>query len=61
MRLEGPANEPGLGETLLTAMTRRGGWRVREIALVEPGLEQIFLAATKQSEDPLATFARPRQ
>ncbi len=58
IRLEGPANEPGLGENLLTAVTRRGSWRVREIAFVEPGLEQIFLAATKQGEDTLAPFAR---
>lgn len=61
VRLEGPANEPELGEALLTAMTRRNSWRVREIALVEPGLEQIFLAATKQSEDTLTPFARLRK
>jgi len=60
IRLEGPANEPGLGENLLLAVTRHAGWRVREIALLEPGLEEIFLAATKQGEDPLAPLARPR-
>jgi len=61
IRLEGPANEPGLGESLLAVVTQRGSWRVREIAFVEPGLEQIFLAATKQGEDTLAPFARIRK
>jgi len=54
IRLEGPANEPAVGENLLAALSRRGSWRVREVALVEPGLEQIFLAATRQGEDGLA-------
>lgn len=61
IRLEGPANEPDIGENLLQVVTRKSSWRVREIALVEPGLEQIFLAATKQGDETLTPFARSRK
>jgi len=49
--LDGPANEPDIGEKLLSVIMRSGLWRVREFAHVEPGLEQIFLAATKQGDE----------
>ncbi len=60
IRLEGPAQEAGLGEILLQALARHNRWRVREIALVEPGLEEIFLAATKQGDDTLAPATRQK-
>jgi ABC-2 type transport system ATP-binding protein len=61
MRLEGPVDDPGLGEALLATAMRRGGWRVREFAHLEPGLEEIFLAATKSSHDTLTPFAALRK
>jgi len=57
MRLEGPVDDPGLGETLLATAMRRGAWRVREFAHIEPGLEEIFLAATKTTADTQTPFA----
>jgi ABC-2 type transport system ATP-binding protein len=59
MRLEGPVDDAGLGEKLLAAVMKRGGWRVREFAQLEPGLEEIFLTATKSSHDRLAPFGAP--
>jgi hypothetical protein len=50
-------DDPGLGETLLATAMRRGAWRVREFAHIEPGLEEIFLAATKTTTDTQAPFA----
>jgi hypothetical protein len=38
---------------------RRGGWRVREFAHIQPGLEEIFLAATKTSQDALTPVVGP--
>ncbi|HVY70028.1 MAG TPA: ABC transporter ATP-binding protein [Verrucomicrobiae bacterium] len=61
VRLEGPANEPGIGENLLLTVARRNSWRVREVAQVEPSLEQIFLAATKQGDETVAPFVRSRK
>ena len=58
VRLDGPAANPTLGEHILTALMQHPGWRIREFAQVEPGLEQIFLAATKQGEEPLSPLAR---
>jgi len=58
IRLEGPANKPDLGEQILAALMQQAGWRIREFAQVEPGLEQIFLAATKQTEEPLSAQQR---
>ncbi len=57
LRLEGPMDDAGLGEALLGAVMRRGGWRVREFAHIQPGLEEIFLAATKTSQDALTPLA----
>jgi len=58
VRLEGPANNPDLGENILAALMQHPGWRIREFAQVEPGLEQIFLAATKQGDEPLSPLIR---
>jgi len=58
IRLEGPAHNPDLGENILAALMQHPGWRVREFAQVEPGLEQIFLAATKQGDEPLTPPVR---
>ena len=58
VRLEGPANNLGLGESILSALMQHPGWRIREFAQVEPGLEQIFLAATKQGDEPLTPTTR---
>jgi ABC-2 type transport system ATP-binding protein len=54
IRLEGPAGNPELGENILTALMQQPGWRIREFAQVEPGLEQIFLAVTKQGDEPIS-------
>jgi ABC-2 type transport system ATP-binding protein len=51
LRLEAPAEEVAIGEALLEEMLRRGRWRVREFAHLDPGLEQIFMAATNQGQD----------
>jgi ABC-2 type transport system ATP-binding protein len=61
LRLEYPERNLAAGEALLEAVVRRGAWRVREFAHVEPGLEQIFLLATKQGEETLAPFASRRR
>jgi ABC-2 type transport system ATP-binding protein len=58
VRLEGPANNPSLGENILIALMQHPGWRIREFAQVEPGLEQIFLAVTKQSDEPILPIIR---
>jgi ABC-2 type transport system ATP-binding protein len=58
VRLEGPATDPTLSERILAALMQQASWRIREFAQVEPGLEQIFLAATKQGEEPLSPLAR---
>jgi ABC-2 type transport system ATP-binding protein len=60
LRLEGPVEDASLGETLLATVMRRGEWRVREFAHVEPSLEEIFLAATKSSHETLSPFAAAR-
>jgi ABC-2 type transport system ATP-binding protein len=61
LRLEAPAEDVGVGEAVLEAVMRRGQWRVREFALVDPGLEQIFMAATNQSlDETLAPYPRLR-
>jgi ABC-2 type transport system ATP-binding protein len=56
VRLEGPSGRPELAEKLLAETLRRGQWRVREWAHVEPGLEEIFLAATNHrlEDSPVA-------
>ena len=61
IRLEGPADFGTLGETLLSAMMRRGDWLVREFSPIEPGLEEIFLAATKSASDTLMPFTVGRK
>jgi ABC-2 type transport system ATP-binding protein len=61
LRLEGPAEEWSAGEKLLDAAVRRGHWRIRELAHLDPGLEQVFLAATKHNTDETLTpFAKLR-
>jgi len=61
IRLEGPADQASLGENLLTVAMKRGDWLVREFAPIEPGLEEIFLAATKTGSDTLAPFSLNRK
>jgi ABC-2 type transport system ATP-binding protein len=61
LRLEAPARDVGIGEVLLEAAHRRGQWRVREFAHLDPGLEQIFMAATNQGlDETLAPIPRLR-
>jgi ABC-2 type transport system ATP-binding protein len=60
LRIEGPASQYSAGEALLSETLRRGSWRVREFARIEPGLEEIFLAATKHGEESLAPLI-PRE
>ncbi len=60
LRLDAPMVEIAAGEALLHAAMRRGQWRVREFAQMEPGLEQIFMAATSQGlDEPAAPFLPP--
>ena len=51
LRLQAPMTEMAAGEALLHAAMRRGQWRVREFAHVDPGLEEIFMAATSHGLD----------
>jgi hypothetical protein len=51
LRLQAPMAEMAAGEALLRAAMRQDQWRVREFAHVEPGLEEIFMAATNQGLD----------
>ncbi len=60
IRLEGPADCGTLGENLLATLMRRGDWLVREFSPIEPGLEEIFLAATKTGQDPQTPFTVAR-
>ncbi|HTB63500.1 MAG TPA: ABC transporter ATP-binding protein [Opitutales bacterium] len=60
IHLEGPVDGPDLGETLLTTAMQRGAWRIREFSPVEPGLEEIFLAATKTRRDT-PTLPEPKK
>ena len=62
LRLDGPSGNGSAGEEVLKAALARGAWRVREFAHVDPGLEQIFMAATKHGvDDALSTQARLRK
>jgi ABC-2 type transport system ATP-binding protein len=62
LRLEGPTDDGSAGEAVLKAALSRGLWRVREFARIDPGLEQIFMAATKHGvDDALSPIARLRK
>jgi ABC-2 type transport system ATP-binding protein len=41
-------NNPSLGERIISQLTRRGHWTLREVTHLQPNLEDIFLAATRR-------------